>query len=86
MKIETVKSDDITMLYGIAEKSYFEMNATERKAAATAAFERAKESAFTRGLPIIYGEDGLVVAEYINGKRFVRENGKDIRPYHGKQA
>ena len=83
---EAIRLEDITLLYGIAEKSYFEMDAKERKQATAAAFQRAKEAAFTRGLPIIYGENGLVIAEYVNGIRFVRENGKDIRPYHEKQA
>jgi hypothetical protein len=74
----------VTLLYGIAQKSYFDMSEAERKKAAAMAFERAKEAAFTRGLPIIYGEDGCVIAEYSDGRRFVRENGKDLRPYHGK--
>ena len=77
---------EITLLYGIARKSCFDMTAEEFKVAAATAFQRAKEAAFTRGLPIIYGENGLVIAEYLNGKRFVRENGKDIRPYHAKQS
>jgi hypothetical protein len=74
----------ITLLYGLAEKSYFDMNEAERKQAAAAGLQRAKEAAFTRGLPIIYGENGLVIAEYLDGRKFVRENGKDIRPYDGK--
>lgn len=74
----------ILLLYGLAKKSYFDMNDEERFEASKAASERAKEAAFTRGLPIIYGENGLVIAEYANGQRFVHENGKDIRPYHGK--
>ena len=81
-------SDDsptkILLLYGLAKKSYFDMNDDERYQASKAASDRAKEAAFTRGLPIIYGENGLVIAEYANGKRFVHANGKDIRPYHGE--
>jgi hypothetical protein len=69
------------LLYGLAKKSYFDMTDTERQVAAQSASERAKEAAFSRGLPIIYGASGLVIAEYANGKRFVHENGKDIRPY-----
>lgn len=86
MKSETAKAEEITMLYGIAEKSYFDMNAEERKEVAVKALERAKEAAYSRGLPIIYGENGLVIAEYVNGKRFIRENGKDVKPYHGGEA
>jgi uncharacterized protein (DUF302 family) len=77
------KQKNITLLYGIAEKSYFDMSAEERKLAWAKAFERIKEAAFTRGLPIIYGRNGFVIAEYIDGKRFIRENGKDIKPYYG---
>jgi hypothetical protein len=80
--IDTSTKDSILLLYGMAEKSYGEMNQEERKKLAAAAFERAKEAAFTRGLPIIYGHKGFVIAEYVDGRRFVRENGKDIRPYH----
>lgn len=76
-------SSEYTLLYGIAEKSVFEMTDAERKQAAAKAFERAKEAAFTRGLPIIYGHNGLVIAEYSDGRRFVRINGKDVRPYDG---
>ena len=75
---------EILLLYGLAKKSYFDMDDEERYQASKAASERAREAAFTRGLPIIYGENGLVIAEYANGHRFVYANGKDIRPYHGK--
>lgn len=76
------KKGNITLLYGIAEKSYFDMTPEERQKASALALERAKEASFTRGLPIIYGENGLVIAEYIDGKKFIRENGKDIEPYY----
>jgi uncharacterized protein (DUF302 family) len=76
------KQKSITLLYGIAEKSYFDMTTHERKQAGATAFERIKEAAFTRGLPIIYGKNGFVIAEYVDGKRYIRENGKDIRPYY----
>ena len=74
----------VLLLYGLAKKSYFDMNDEERNEASKAASERAREAAFTRGLPIIYGESGLVIAEYANGKRFVHENGKDVRAYDGE--
>jgi hypothetical protein len=77
-------STEYTLLYGIAKKSCFEMNAAEWEKAAATAYERAKEVAFTRGLPIIYGENGYVIAEYSDGRRFVREEGKDIKPYYGR--
>jgi hypothetical protein len=31
--------------------------------------ERVKEKAFSRGLPIIWGKNGSVVAEYANGNK-----------------
>ena len=74
----------ILLLYGLAKKSYFDMTDEERLMASKSASERAKEAAFSRGLPIIYGQHGLVIAEYVNGKRFVHQNGKDIRPYNGE--
>ena len=80
---EYIKTEPILLQYGIAEKSYFDMTDEERIRAAAVAFERAKEAAFTRGLPIIYGENGYVISEYADGRRFIRENSKDIRPYHG---
>ncbi len=73
----------LRLLYGIAEKSYFDMTDAEREEASAKGFERAKEAAFTRGLPIIYGENGYVIAEYANGSRFIREDGVDTKPYYG---
>ena len=78
-----IKTEPILLQYGIAEKSYFDMTVDERKEVAALVFERAKEAAFTRGLPIIYGENGYVIAEYADGRRFIRENNKDNRPYYG---
>jgi hypothetical protein len=79
---EVSKKQPIVLQYGMAKKSYFDMNEEERKEAAAKAFERVKEEAFSRGLPIIYGKKGYVIAEYVDGSRFVRENGKNIRPYY----
>lgn len=76
-------TDNILLLYGLAKKSYFDMNDDERAVATKLASDRAREAAFVRGLPIIYGENGLVIAEYANGQRFVYENGKNVKPYHG---
>jgi hypothetical protein len=73
----------LRLLYGIAEKSYFDMTSQEREVAAAKGLERAREAAFTRGLPIIYGENGYVIAEYADGRRFIHENGVDIKPYYG---
>lgn len=77
-------TSEYTLIYGIAEKSVFEMTDAERRQAAAKAFERAKEAAFTSGLPIIYGHNGLVIAEYSDARRFTRVNSQDVRPYDGK--
>lgn len=77
-------AQEIRLQYGMAKKSYFEMNEMERKEVARLALEKAKFDAFSRGLPIIFSIDGLIIAEYANGERFIRENGKDIIPYDGK--
>jgi hypothetical protein len=73
----------LRLTYGIAKKSGFDMSAAERLQVAHAALERAKEIAFTHGLPIIYGENGYVIAEYADGKRFIHDDGKDIKIYNG---
>jgi hypothetical protein len=83
MVLDLKEPTQLKLLYGIAEKSYFEMSDREREIAAAKGLERAKEAAFTRGLPIIYGEQGYVIAEYADGHRFIRENGVDIKPYNG---
>ena len=83
MVFDLKEPTQLRLLYGIAEKSYFDMTDQERDVAAAKGLERAKEAAFTRGLPIIYGEQGYVIAEYADGRRFIRENGTDIKPYDG---
>lgn len=83
MTFDLKEPTKLSLLYGIAEKSYFDMTDKEREEASDKGFERAKEVAFTRGLPIIYGENGFVIAEYADGRRFIREDGEDIKPYYG---
>ena len=78
-----IEPKNVMPLFGMAAKSFFEMNLDERAEAHLAALRRAKEAAFTRGLPIIYGVGELIIAEYSNGKKFIRENGKDIAPFYG---
>ncbi len=83
MVLDLEEPTQLRLLYGIAEKSYFDMTDQERDIAAAKGLERAKEAAFTRGLPIIYGEQGYVIAEYADGRRFIRENGIDTTLYNG---
>lgn len=54
--------------YGGAKKSSFEMSPEEFKDVAASILRRAKEKAFSRGLPIYYGRDGKVWAEYADGR------------------
>jgi len=53
--------------YGGAKKSAFEMNDEELEQAAKSILRRARESAFSKGLPIYFSIDGRVMAEYPDG-------------------
>lgn len=55
------------MRYGGAKKSTFDMNQEELEQAAQSILRRAKEKAFSKGLPIYFGKDGMVMAEYPDG-------------------
>lgn len=50
--------------YGGAKKSIFEMNKEELEQAAASILRRAKEKAFSRGLPIYFSKGSKVYAEY----------------------
>jgi hypothetical protein len=54
--------------YGGAKKSVFDMNPEELEQAAQSILRRAKEQAFSKGLPIYFGKDGKVMAEYPDGR------------------
>lgn len=62
-----VQAVPILLRYGGAEKSIFEMNNEELKKAAISILRRAKEKAFSKGLPIYFAKDGKVYAEYADG-------------------
>jgi hypothetical protein len=53
--------------YGGAKKSTFEMTSEELVQAAGNILRRAKEKAFSKGLPIYYTRDGILMAEYPDG-------------------
>jgi hypothetical protein len=53
--------------YGGAKKSTFEMTNEELVQAAGNILRRAKEKAFSKGLPIYYTRDGILMAEYPDG-------------------
>ena len=50
-----------------AEKSVFDMNPEEFKKAAESIVRRAKEKAFSKGLPIYYSIEGNLFAEFADG-------------------
>jgi len=58
----------IYLRYGGAKKSTFEMSAEELDQAAQAILRRAKEKAFSKGLPIYFSKDGKLMAEFPNGQ------------------
>ncbi len=65
MKNKSIKP--VLVNYGGAEKSSFDMTPEEFKIASNSIFNRAKEKAFSKGLPIYYGKKGKVIAEYADG-------------------
>jgi len=62
-----VQAVPILLRYGGAEKSIFEMTNEELQKAANSILRRAKEKAFSKGLPIYFAKDGKVYAEYADG-------------------
>ena len=62
-----IQTEPILLRYGGAQKSIFEMNTEELEQAANSILRRAKEKAFSKGLPIYFSKDGKVYAEYADG-------------------
>ncbi|HXS54509.1 MAG TPA: hypothetical protein VN726_00215 [Hanamia sp.] len=58
----------ILLRYGGAKRSTFEMNETELKEAAESILKRAKEKAFSKGLPIYFSIVDRVFVEYSDGR------------------
>lgn len=54
--------------YGGAKKSTFDMNSDELEQAAQSILRRAKEKAFSKGLPIYFSKDGKLMAEFSDGR------------------
>ena len=63
--------EPILVNYGGAKKSVFDMTSEEFKEASENIIRRAKEKAFSKGLPIYIGVDGIVYAEFVDGRREV---------------
>lgn len=78
-----METGDFTLLYGGAAKPAYLMTPEEYKEAAQRVVNRAKEKAFSRGLPIYYGVNGLVIAEFSDGRKFEVENRELVRSYEG---
>jgi hypothetical protein len=62
-----VQAAPILLRYGGANKSSFEMNEEELESVAISILRRAKEKAFSKGLPIYFSENEKVYAEYPDG-------------------
>ena len=63
-----IMTEPIYLRYGGAAKSTSEMNQEELEEMAEEILKRAKEKAFSRGRPIIYGKEGKVYREWQNGR------------------
>lgn len=58
----------ILVRYGGAKKSIFEMDYEEMQQAADSIVRRAKEQAFSKGLPIYFSKGGVLMAEFADGR------------------
>jgi hypothetical protein len=58
----------IFLRYGGAEKLTSEMTKDELDQVSASILKRAKEKAFSKGRPIIFGESGKVFAEWPDGR------------------
>ncbi len=59
---------NILPLFGGAAKPLEEMTAAEREQAAEQIYGKAREAAFSRGLPVIISKNGQTVREYADGR------------------
>ncbi len=62
------KAPPIFLRYGGAKKSVFEMTPEEFEEAAQSILRRAKEKAFSKGLPIYFSKNDILMAEYPDGR------------------
>jgi hypothetical protein len=70
------------LMHGHAEKVFTEMTEEELDKAHAEIGKQVRKKAFDLGLPIYYGEKGLVIAEFSDGRKFVIENLQVVRPYN----
>jgi len=62
------------LTYGGTDISSFDMTPDEFKKASESIVSRAKEKAFSKGLPIYYGNNDTVIAEYADGQTEIIED------------
>lgn len=67
-EIERIELIPVLLNYGGATKPLNEMNEEELQAARDSIVRRAKEKAFSKGLPIYYALESKLVAEYADGR------------------
>jgi hypothetical protein len=58
----------VLLNYGGAKKFVTDMSSEELEAACESILRRAKEKAFSKGLPVYYSRKGKLMAEYADGK------------------
>jgi hypothetical protein len=61
------KLNIVLLRYGAAKKSSFDMSKEELELAALSIVRRAKEKAFSKGLPIYFSKGGNIYAEFPDG-------------------
>lgn len=78
--MEEQKYDPILVRYGGAKKSIFEMDNDELQKTAESIVRRAKEQAFSRGLPIYFSKGGVLMAEFPDGRIETVKKAHDALP------
>lgn len=70
MELEAIEETTLPVLlnYGGAKKFIAEMNTSELDEARNAIVHRAREKAFSKGLAIYYHHEGILVAEFSDGR------------------
>lgn len=58
----------VLLNYGGAQKFIADMNADELEKARQSIMHRAREKAFSKGLPVYYSQNGSLVAEFPDGR------------------
>ncbi len=66
--MEEQNYNPILVRYGRAKRSIFEMDNEEMQLAADSIVRRAKEQAFSKGLPIYFSKERVLMAEFPDGR------------------